>query len=325
MNDVPLSDRNGTYGGNSGDKEGVLIGDQYFLIKYPRSTVDLNNTGSLSYTSAPLSEYIGSHIYEILGFDVHETALGIRNGKIVVACEDICDDTHRLIEFRQLKNTYNNELSKALDMTLHSTSKDHFTNLDEVRLHLQYNPEIRNIDGLQNRFWDCIVVDGLINNNDRNNGNWGILRSKTESLLAPVYDNGSSFSPNIPESRLQNKLNNQKLLEEGALNGVTAFSLDGVHNAQFRKLLLADIPELNEAVKRVVPVIVSKINECQSLIANIPERCGGYEVISPVRKQVYMEELQIRVDKLLEPTLQHILQEEHQMDSSIDEFYDDER
>ena len=217
MNDVPLSDRNGTYGGNSGEKEGVLIGDQYFLIKYPRSTVDLNNTGSLSYTSAPLSEYIGSHIYEILGFDVHETALGIRNGKIVVACEDICDDTHRLIEFRQLKNTYNNELSKALDMTLHSTSKDHFTNLDEVRLHLQYNPEIRNIDGLQNRFWDCIVVDGLINNNDRNNGNWGILRSKTESLLAPVYDNGSSFSPNIPESRLQNKLNNQKLFEEGAL------------------------------------------------------------------------------------------------------------
>ena len=36
----------------------------------------------LSYMTAPLSEYIGSHIYEILGIDVHQTILGIRNGKL---------------------------------------------------------------------------------------------------------------------------------------------------------------------------------------------------------------------------------------------------
>ena len=32
----------------------------------------------ISYSTAPLSEYIGSHVYSILGFPVHETFLGYR-------------------------------------------------------------------------------------------------------------------------------------------------------------------------------------------------------------------------------------------------------
>ena len=42
----------------------------------------------LSYTNSPISEYLGSHIYKILGFDVHDTILGYANGKNVVACKD---------------------------------------------------------------------------------------------------------------------------------------------------------------------------------------------------------------------------------------------
>ena len=59
----------------------------------------MNRVTGISYVTSPLSEYIGSHIYEILGYDVHKTILGICNdgkrNKVVCACKDfIKDDTN---------------------------------------------------------------------------------------------------------------------------------------------------------------------------------------------------------------------------------------
>lgn len=36
----------------------------------------------ISYTTSPLSEFLGSRIYEILGYDVHKMILGFRNNKL---------------------------------------------------------------------------------------------------------------------------------------------------------------------------------------------------------------------------------------------------
>lgn len=84
-----LNERNGIYGGNAGNKEGVTINGEYWIIKYPKTTRGMRDELP-SYTSAPLFEYIGSHVYKILGIDVHETILSIRNSKLVVACKDFC-------------------------------------------------------------------------------------------------------------------------------------------------------------------------------------------------------------------------------------------
>ena len=62
--------------------------------------------------------------------------------------------------------------------------------------------------------------DGFINNNDCNNGNWGILRSESGDVLSPIYDNGASFSPNVPEKRIINKLHNLDSLEKGIYDSV---------------------------------------------------------------------------------------------------------
>lgn len=63
------------------------------MIKFPESTKDFmgrqkKNAHFPSYTASPLSEYIGSQIYQSLGIPVHETMLGIRDNKLVVACKD---------------------------------------------------------------------------------------------------------------------------------------------------------------------------------------------------------------------------------------------
>lgn len=71
------NERTGTYGGNAGQKEGINYNNEKWIIKYPQSTVGMRGDVP-SYTSSPLSEYIGSNIYGILGIDVHETRLGIR-------------------------------------------------------------------------------------------------------------------------------------------------------------------------------------------------------------------------------------------------------
>ena len=127
-----LSDRNSTYGGNSGGKEGVLIKGEPWIIKYPKKGGRLNNVEDLLYSTTQVSEYIGSHIYEILGYPVHKTLLGIKNKQVVVACKDFCGKDTRLIEFRQLKNTYNKELNAKLDLSISEIGSEHLVSLNEI-------------------------------------------------------------------------------------------------------------------------------------------------------------------------------------------------
>ena len=49
------------YGGRAGSKLGIIIDDEPWFIKYPKATKSLKNV-KISYTTSPLSEYLGSHI-----------------------------------------------------------------------------------------------------------------------------------------------------------------------------------------------------------------------------------------------------------------------
>lgn len=302
-----FSDRNGTYGGNSGDKEGVLINGEPWIIKYPKKGSRLNNVTDILYSTTPVSEYIGSHVYEILGYPVHKTLLGIRNNHVVVACKDLCEEDTRLVEFRQLKNTYNKVLNEKLDLSMSSTGSNHFVLLSGILIHLEYNPSLNNVSGIKERFWDCVIIDGFINNNDRNNGNWGILRNKSGDFLSPVYDNGASFSPNVPEKRIINKLNNLDSLEKGIYDSVTAYSLDGESNARFVDILKLENDSLKKSIKRVVPLIKNNMTNICDMINSIPEKVGEFSVITKERKQLYQKEMKVRLEKLLLPEYKNLI------------------
>ena len=107
-----------TYGGHSGSKKGIVLNNEQWFLKYPKSTKSMDVTG-LSYTTSPISEYIGSHIYKLLGFDTHETKLGIASEKVVVACKDFKEKGEELYEFREIKNEY----VKGLDDTISNDPK----------------------------------------------------------------------------------------------------------------------------------------------------------------------------------------------------------
>lgn len=38
LNPYIPNERNGTYGGKAGDKEGITINGEYWIVKYPKST-----------------------------------------------------------------------------------------------------------------------------------------------------------------------------------------------------------------------------------------------------------------------------------------------
>ena len=96
------------YGGHSGKKLGVVINGENWFLKFPKSIKNLTRKVEISHTTSPLSEYIGSHIYESIGIPVHETKLGIKNGKVVVACKDFRKDVRdfHLDDYNSIKNDY---------------------------------------------------------------------------------------------------------------------------------------------------------------------------------------------------------------------------
>ncbi len=302
LDEYPINERNGTYGGKAGSKEAITINKEYWIVKYPQSTKNMR--GMLNpYTTSPLSEYIGSNIYDILGFDVHRTILGIRNNKLVVACKDFCKNEGSLREIRTLKNVYNKELSDKLEQSMSSTSSSRLVDIDDLLTHLEYNPILNQINGIKNHFWNQFVVDILINNNDRNNGNWGLIYENGKYSIAPVYDNGSSFSNKLPDDKLSVMLQNDDRLTQSVFSSQTTYQKNG--NLIFAKDILSlESLDLDEAITRIVPIIADKSGEIESFINNIPESYKEYTVCSKARKEFYIKTINIRIENLLKPRLE---------------------
>lgn len=47
----PYSAKHGMYGGNAGDKDGVIYSDAEWIIKYPKATVNMVGNNIASYTT----------------------------------------------------------------------------------------------------------------------------------------------------------------------------------------------------------------------------------------------------------------------------------
>lgn len=134
----------------------------------------MNNVEGISYVTSPLSEYIGCNIYKLLGYDVQDTMLGIffdgKRYKVVCACKDfIKDDTNEiLIPYTALRNDTNPLIIERRDSCIDSAS-----NIDEIIFQLKHNTVLGKIEDSWHYFLGMVLIDLLINNNDRNEDNWG--------------------------------------------------------------------------------------------------------------------------------------------------------
>lgn len=309
---MPYSTRHGNYGGMAGDKDGIIYQNEPWIIKYPKSGKFMQ-TGQVSYVSSPLSEYIGSHIFQILNIPVHKTQLGIRHNKIVVACKDFRPKGSILLELKQIKNAANAELSERLEQELHHSSAGDRVNLNELLLHLEHNPILTKVPDTTERFWQTAIVDVLIDNSDRNNGNWGILQKDEDTdeyKLAPVYDNGNAFSSKASDSQIQEYLNSSDLTNR-LIGGRTAYDWNGKILSNKKLLYLPD-KNLQKAILTVTPMIEANLQKIKQLIQDIPESYQNHTVCSKERKAFYIRGVQTRFDTLIKPRYNEILKEKQQ-------------
>lgn len=105
--------------------------NEQYMLKFPPHPT---RNKLIEYTNGCISEYIGSHIFNIVGIPAQETLLGTYtvNGKkkIVVACKDFTTYDTVLQDFASLKNAqissghngYGTELSEIMEVIQNQTA-----------------------------------------------------------------------------------------------------------------------------------------------------------------------------------------------------------
>lgn len=296
-----LSDRNLQYGGRAGEKRGIVYNNENWFLKFPKNTIGMNKVNGLSYVTSPLSEYIGSVIYMILGYNVHQTILGICNDgkrdKVVCACKDfINDDSNELlIPYTALRNDTNPIIMDRKDSSIQSAS-----NLNEIIFQLRHNTVLSTIENVESRFWDVVIIDVLINNNDRNEDNWGVIKYKKENryALAPIYDCGNCFYGKTSEERIASILEDEEKLNSSAINGITAYEDDEEKRISAISIIKIIEKTNKEVIQRVCNNVYQNMDKIKKFIKDIPNTFQGVQIISELRKDYYIKTFEIRFNEL---------------------------
>lgn len=75
-----------SYEGADFKRKIIYDGDVYMLKFGQKLESDEHKPLQASYTSTPVSEYLGSHIYALAGLPTQHTVMGTYDGRSVVAC-----------------------------------------------------------------------------------------------------------------------------------------------------------------------------------------------------------------------------------------------
>ena len=296
-----------SYGGHGGSKRGIIMNGERWFLKYPKSTKSMGVDG-LSYSTTPISEYLGSHIYESIGLDVHKTKLGYANGKIVVACKDFLDSNEVIIDYNMIKNEYDENIEKATEQLSLSSDINLNNDLEEILLIMEQNSYFKSIPELKMRFWDMLVIDAFISNNDRNEGNWGLILNKdTNDLrLSPVFDNGASFYNKSSDDKLLSIYTDDFRFKQSVYDSViSVYKFDGKVINPLKYIETMDNDDCNKAILRIVPKI--NIDTIISIFDEVPEEYNGLPVLSKIQKEYYLKALKYRYDNVLVPVYNKLL------------------
>lgn len=269
MDDLKLQDfsdaRKGfsVYQGANGAKVSILIDDKEYMLKFPYAGKQFS---ARHYSNGITSEYVGSHIFNILGIEAQKTFLGIyrKNGKDyqVVACEDFKErGRYSFYDFGALKNTI-----------IDSSENGYGTDLDSIITALN-DQSYYDSQKLEEFFWDVFVVDTLIGNFDRHNGNWGFLvdNKTNEWKLAPIFDCGSSLYPQADEETRKLIMTDKQELDKRLYYRPTTPFLQGKSKIRYIDLIRSGYStEIDNALLRIGIRIEEKFPEILRFIEQAP-------------------------------------------------------
>lgn len=282
------------YNGANGKKIAVEYEGKEYMLKFPPSAQ--KKPTDLSYTNSCISEYLGSHIFNMLGIKSQDTLLGtfMVSGKVkvVCACRDFTSDGSVFYDFCSIKNTI-----------IDSEHNGNGTELEDIMESIEKQTFV-NPKTLSDYFWDVFVVDALLGNFDRHNGNWGFLvnRDTGDCEIAPVFDCGSCLLPQADEKVMKLVIENEAELNTRVYNFPTsAVKLNNQKINYYKFIESRKNKDLNEAILRMVPRI--DMDEISQLIDSTPH-------ISDTQKQFYKTYIGARFDKILVPVYDQLMDEQ---------------
>lgn len=247
MDFTKLPTKRKAYGGANGSKLSIVYNNETYMVKFPSHA---NKYQNLSYANSCVSEFLSCHIFNMLGIPAQETILGTYeyHGKTrqVVACKDFVKPNHIILDFASVKN-----------QIIDSSSNGYGTDIDDI---LQTINDQKVIDPilLSDHFWNMFVVDALIGNWDRHNGNWGFLYNQEtdEISLAPIYDCGSSLFPQIDDGLIKKVLSSKAELNARVYDIPTSAIMVENKRGNYYKIITSHKYEgCDKALKRIVPRI----------------------------------------------------------------------
>ena len=240
-----LPRRNKSYAGANGSKIAVVYEGDLYMLKFPGAA---RQNQDLSYANGCISEYLGSHVFELAGIPAQKTLLGTYtlNGKekLVVACKDFTVTGLVLQDFTSMKNT-------VLDSDSNGTGTELNDIMEAIETQTMIDPAV-----LTRHFWDMFIVDALIGNWDRHNGNWGFLYNTVtdEVQIAPIFDCGSCLFPQADESIMRAVLDDPAEKELRIFERpLSAIRLNGQKINYFDFISSLNYPACNAALKRIAP------------------------------------------------------------------------
>ncbi len=271
------------YNGANGKKIAVEYNGKPYMLKFPPSGE--NKPTELSYTNSCISEHIASSIFNLIGIPAQETILGLytvgEKQKVVCACLDFTADGSRFFDFCSIKNTI-----------IDSDSNGSGTELEDVLDTIEKQQYVAP-DKLLEHFWDVFIVDALLGNFDRHNGNWGFLYndSTNTAAIAPVYDCGSCLLPQADKKIMQSVLENKNELNARVYQFPTsALKINNRKINYYDFISSGENADCTAALKRILPRID---------MDKIYELIDTTEYITDLQKEFYKQYINARFEKIL--------------------------
>lgn len=265
---------NGKYYGGSERKEGITIDGEDYMIKYRKHT-------AFGKRNNHVSEFVGSHIFELCGFNSHVTFLGLRNGEQVVACKDFNVEGKQFVPF--------NDVGES---TLDQDKETYQYDYEDIMKMLRDNSKLTDVKETISMFWQIYIMDALLGNFDRHGANWGFIKENNRYSLAPVFDNGSCLFPNLTdENEMASIINSEIEIDKRIYEFPTSqVKLNGKKSSYFEVINSLQFDECNKALCDVM-------KRCD--MPGIMSLIDATPLITNVHKKFYKHMISARYNKIL--------------------------
>jgi len=266
--------RNNKFYGGSEEKFGITIENVDFIAKFQKQS----ETGLLNNT---VCEYIGSHIFGMLGMDVQNTILGTYQGRNIVLLEDFVKVNQKFVPFNEVG-----------DSSLEQDREAYQYSYTDIMQMLVENAKLTHVDQTISQFWEMYIIDALLGNFDRHGANWGFIKEDGRYRLAPIFDNGSCLFPRIhtDEGCLEILENESEIEKRIYMFPTSQIKLENKKSSYFEVISSLQFTECNRALETVV----QKMD-----FSGIKQFVYSIEGISEIQKRFYTIMIDARFEKIL--------------------------